>query len=293
MPYDTYNVFENFKNNSMMQVEGNPFSIGTGFDALSFTHAMYAGAMDPLIMVDHFTMTEPTFGPHAHAGLSAVSILFEDSEGIFNNKDSLGNDIDLMPGDLYWLKAGRGAVHDEKPRTGASTHALQVFVNLPEHMKYDAPDSLHVKSTDMPTLVGNGYRARLVLGESNGFEGANSPALNMTIVDVYLDEHASFVHQIPIGKSAWLLAIDGAIGIRNGDATASIKSGASVSIRDQDQAQNLIISSDSKAHFVILQAKPLREPFVQRGPFAMKTEVEVDAMFAAHAEGKLGSLDDK
>jgi redox-sensitive bicupin YhaK (pirin superfamily) len=292
MPYDLCNLNEQAEQKELTQVQGKPFAIGAGFDALSFKHTMYAGAMDPLIMVDHFTMTTPTFGPHAHAGLSAVSILFEDSEGIFNNKDSLGNDIDLMPGDLYWLKAGRGAVHDEKPRTGARTHAMQVFVNLPARMKYDAPDSLHVKATNMPVLVGEGYSARLVLGESNGTKGTKSPALPMTILDVKLERGASFAHQVPAGQSAWVLAVDGAIGVRNGDAEASLKPGASVSIRAQDQAQSLITTGSTKAHFVILQAEPLREPFVQRGPFAMTTEAEVEAMFAAHAAGELGSIDD-
>jgi len=292
MPYDLCNLNEQADQKELTQVQGKPFAIGTGFDALSFKHTMYAGAMDPLIMVDHFTMTTPTFGPHAHAGLSAVSILFEDSEGIFNNKDSLGNDIDLMPGDLYWLKAGRGAVHDEKPREGARTHALQVFVNLPARMKYDAPDSLHVKKADMPVFVGEGYRARLVLGGSNGIKGAKSPALPMTIVDVNLEAGASFEHQVPSGQSAWILGIHGAIKIRGGDAKVDLKPGGSVSIQPQDQTQDLIISGSSKAHFIILQAEPLREPFVQRGPFAMTTEEEVDAMFAAHAAGELGSIDD-
>ena len=134
-------------------VPGKPISIGNGFRALSFNHLQYDGDMDPLLMVDHFIMSEPTFGPHAHAGMSAVSILFEDSVGVFNNKDSLGNDINLKPGDLYWLKAASGAVHDEKPTPGSRTHALQVFVNLPARMKYDAPDSLHVPATSMPCLL--------------------------------------------------------------------------------------------------------------------------------------------
>ena len=232
MPYDLCNLDEQTEQKELTQVQGAPFAIGAGFNALSFKHTMYAGAMDPLIMVDHFTMTASTFGPHAHAGLSAVSILFEDSEGVFNARDSLGND------------------------------------------------------------VGQGYRARLVLGESNGMKGAKSPALPMTIVDVNLEAGALFEHQMPSGQSAWLLGIDGAIGIRNGDATASLKSGASVSIRAQHHAQDLTVSGNSKAHFVILQAEPLREPFVQGGPFAMTTEKEVEAMFAAHAAGELGSLDD-
>jgi len=287
-----FDLNEHSNADQMTSVQGKPFSIGTGFAALNFAHTMYAGAMDPFIMVDHFTMTEPTFGPHAHAGLSAVTILFEESEGAFNNRDSLGNDIDLMPGDLYWLKAGRGAVHDEKPRPGARTKALQVFVNLPARMKYDAPESLYVKSADMPVHIGNGYRTRLMLGESDGLKGNNSPALPITIIDAYLEETASFAHEVPSEQSALLLAIDGSIGIQIGDRMLSLESGTSVSIRAKKNAQNLILVGNSKAHFVILQAEPLGEPFVQRGPFAMSTENEVAAMFEAHAAGELGSLNE-
>ncbi len=290
MPYDLRETLENTESEELTPVHGKPFSVGTGFEALNFTHAMFSGSMDPLIMVDHFTMTEPTFGPHAHAGLSAVSILFEDSEGAFSNKDSLGNDIDLMPGDLYWLKAARGAVHDEKPRPGARTHALQVFVNLPARMKYDEPDSLRVKASDMPQIVGKGYRARLVLGQSGGLTGASSPALPMTILYVHLDERAQFEHKIPLGQTAWILTVDGSVGLQKGEASLSLNIGSSVAISAEDSGQNLIISGSSKAHFVIFQAEPLREPFVQRGPFAMSTEQEVDAMFAAHRAGELGTI---
>ncbi|MEM7519052.1 MAG: pirin family protein, partial [Planctomycetota bacterium] len=168
-------------------VRGRRVEIGAGFSALSFDHKEFDGLMDPLVMVDHFTMSEPTFGPHPHAGMSAVSVLFEDSRGFFHNRDSLGHDIDLGPGDLYWLKAGRGAVHDESPRPGARTHALQVFVNLPAADKRDAPDSLHVRADEMPELRGEGYRVRVVLGGSNGVSGSRSPALPLTILDIHLD----------------------------------------------------------------------------------------------------------
>jgi redox-sensitive bicupin YhaK (pirin superfamily) len=148
--------------------------------------------MDPLVMVDHYRMTESTFGAHPHAGLSAVSVLFEDSEGAFHNRDSLGNDFDMLPGDLYWLKAGSGAVHDESPRTGASIHGLQVFVNLPARMKHDAPESRHVKAQDIPVLETDGYRVRVVLGNSNGISGRGSPALPMTILDGRIGPGSAF-----------------------------------------------------------------------------------------------------
>ncbi|MAK62500.1 MAG: pirin [Ponticaulis sp.] len=291
MPFDTPTDTQAAPNKRRDIVSGNPFSVGDGFNALSFRHGMYEGAMDPLIMVDHFVMTEPTFGAHAHAGLSAVSILLEDSQGRFHNKDSLGNDVDLMPGDLYWLKAGRGAVHDEKPRPGGHTHALQVFVNLPARMKYDAPTSLHVKASDMPILSGNGYRARLMLGESGNARGHSSPALPMTILDVMLDAGGRFEHTVPTGKSAFILVIDGAATARLDRKTVMLSRDESISFRRSDANQRLVLTAEAGAHIAILQAAPVEERFVQKGPFAMSTQDEVDAMVAAHKDGKLGSID--
>ena len=291
MPFDTPRPSASISAFKGDAVSGIPLSVGRGFNALSFKHTMYSGTMDPLIMVDHFVMTESTFGPHAHAGISAVSILFEDSQGNFHNMDSLGNDIDLMPGDLYWLKAGRGAVHDEKPRPGARTHALQVFVNLPGRMKYDAPDSLHVRSSDMPVLSGEGYRARLMLGESENLKGETSPALPMTIIDLMLENGGQFAHKIPAGQAAFILSIDGDAKAEFGEKSASLSRGSSISLEPLEQGGRLFVSSSTKAHVVILQAAPIKEDFVQQGPFAMSTQAEVDAMFAAHAAGELGSID--
>ena len=116
--------------------------------------------MDPIIMVDHYTMTSPTFGEHPHAGLSAISLLFEDTVGQFHNRDSLGNDFDMQPGDLYWLNSGSGAVHDEAPREGSKIHGLQIFVNLPAHLRHQDPSSLLVQKDSMPILEGDGVSGK-------------------------------------------------------------------------------------------------------------------------------------
>lgn len=291
MPYDTHSHSSADLKTQSQPVSGNPFSVGDSFNALSFKHGMYDGAMDPLIMVDHFVMTEPTFGAHAHAGLSAVSILFEDSQGRFHNKDSLGNDLDLMPGDLYWMKAGGGAVHDEKPRPGARTHALQVFVNLPARMKYDAPDSLHVKSADMPIVTGDGYRARVMLGRSGVHQSKTSPALPMTVLDVSLESGTQFEHSVPPGETTFILAANGAATVLLGRETVALKRGQSVAFRPSVSPERLSLRATEQAHIAVLQAKPLKEDFVQQGPFAMSTQAETDAMFAAHKAGKLGRIE--
>ena len=87
---------------------GRPFAIASHFRAQSFCEDQFGGAMDPLLMVDHFRMSEPTFGPHHHAGFSAVTYVLEDSRSAHQNTDSMGNNLPINLGSLHWMVAGRG-----------------------------------------------------------------------------------------------------------------------------------------------------------------------------------------
>ena len=268
-----------------------PSRLGKGFHALGFSHTQFDGLMDPLIMVDHFTMTAPTFGPHPHAGLSAVTVLFEDSRGRFHNRDSLGNDLDLLPGDLYWLAAGAGAVHDELPRPGSRTHALQVFVNLPAARKQDAPATLHVPATEMPIVGTDGARVRVMLGESNGIAGTSSPTLPLTVLDVQLAPGSSYTHRVPTHQGVWLHAVRGDAQLRLHGSERPLPQGKAVALRTGSTPTPLQILSEAGAQVAVLHGPPVDEVFVQRGPFAMSTLAELDAVASAYAAGALGRLD--
>lgn len=275
-------------------INGESLTLGSGFNALAFREKDFSGTMDPLVMVDHYRMTKPTFGAHPHAGLSAVSVLFEDSEGAFHNRDSLGNDFNLMPGDLYWLNAGAGVIHDESPRPGAHIHGLQVFVNLPSALKKNAPTALHVKSQNMPVYEKRGTRVRIVLGESNGLKGQYSPALPMTILDGKIAHQSIFSHQPNEHESTWVYAINGQLNLNVKGEIISLSSGQSIAIsQSQDtplSSLQLINSSSEEAHFVLFAGQPINEPFVQKGPFVMSSHAEIAQIEADFISGKLGRL---
>jgi len=271
-----------------VQSEGKQITIGEGFSARSFTHTDFAGLMDPLIMVDHFVMTEPTFGTHPHAGLSAVTVMFEDSDGAFRNRDSLGNDIDLAPGDLYWFKAARGAVHNEQPHPGARAHALQVFVGLPSENRHDAPSAFHIRAEDIPFFSGDRSKARLVLGRSHGVSGAIAPDVSLTLLDINIQAGGRFVHQGESGQNAWILAIEGSPTVTWSEASTVLHSGNAVAL---ESATDISILSEHGARAVLCQGQPLRGAFVQRGPFAMGSEAELDAVEADYRAGRLGAID--
>lgn len=275
-------------------VAGRALVIGEGFTAQSFRAREVDAAMDPLVMVDHYVMTESTFGAHPHAGLSAVSLLFEDSSGRFHNRDSLGNDFDLLPGDLYWLKAGSGAVHDEAPRPGSRIHGLQVFVNLPERQRRDAPMSLRVRGDEMPVLTGENYRVRIALGSSNGVAGVAAPDASMTILDGTVSADGAFVHRLAPNRNAWVQAIDGDLSVSVAGPHYSIREGEALTVSSPVEGElmdlQLTSTRGEATHFALFAAEPIHEPYVQQGPFVMRSAEEIDTVKAAYEAGQLGAV---
>lgn len=282
------------KGTAALVKSGQPFNVANGFQALAYRDSDFGGTMDPIIMVDHYTMTQPTFGPHPHAGMSAVSLIFEDSEGRFHNRDSIGNAFDIMPGDLYWLKAGAGAIHDEFPLAGSQIHGLQLFVNLPASLQYSTPESLHVSAQHMPVITGESSRVRVVLGESYGIKGAQSPALPMTILDGFLESNARFSHVPKQGENAWLTVVSGELTLSTKGVHKDLTAGQAVALSELHSEHLPQIKLDNAgsetAHFVLISAKPINEEYVQKGPFVMSSYTEIAQAEADFRAGKFGSL---
>jgi redox-sensitive bicupin YhaK (pirin superfamily) len=236
-------------------------------------------------------MTESTFGVHPHAGMSAVSLLFEDSEGLFHNRDSLGSDFDLQPGDLYWLSAGSGAVHDESPRANARIHGLQVFVNVPQTQRFETPASLLVRATDMPVIKHRDYRVKVVLGESNGVCGAASPSIPMTILDGTLQPGGRFSHESSVNRGLWIQAVEGALHVVVGDTDRHLAPGQAIAIQTNGRTDISIGNpSHESVHFALFDGAQIAETYVQDGPFVMGSEAQIMDIKAAYEAGQLGSI---
>ena len=293
---DSLNSFDSSALGSRFEpISGNDLTLGTGFKAQSFRAREIGKAMDPLVLVDHYVMTESTFGTHPHAGLSAVSLIFLDSEGRFHNRDSLGNDFDLLPGDLYWLKAGSGVLHNESPGNNSRIHGLQVFVNVPQAFRFEEPSSRLVRRQDMPVLDSSQHSVRVVLGESNGVVGAQSPGLPMTILDGLLAENGSFEHELTSGRNAWIHAIDGEIEVTVLAKHTRLRKGQAIAIANSENNESIPVlvsaSALGKAHFALLDGQAIKESFVQQGPFVMGSTGEIEAINQAYDEGRFGSID--
>jgi redox-sensitive bicupin YhaK (pirin superfamily) len=266
-----------------------PHTIGNGFTAQHFSEEMFDGFMDPLLMVDHFVMTAPTFDPHLHAGISAVTAMFEDSEGAFLNRDTLGHNIELKAGDLYWLAAASGAAHEEKPAEGSRIHALQVFVNLPERLKKCPARAIKVNSDAVPVIDGDGHRVRVVLGQSGNVVGASGTPEEMTLLDGALREAGQFVHLLPEGRQAWIYAVSGSIDVSVDGDTRRLPAGTATTIAAGPDVV-VAIGAAEPAHFVLMAGRPIHESFVKHGPLVMSTAADVRRTLANYAEGKFGHI---
>jgi len=130
-----------------------------------------------------------------------------------------------------------------------------------------------------------------MLGKSGEIEGERSPALPMTILDVQLEKGARFAHEVPAGQAAFLLSIDGTAKVELWDTVATLSHRKSIAFRQTGSQGNLVLTAAKSARIVLLQGAPINENFVLSGPFAMSTQAEVNAMFAAHDAGQLGSID--
>ncbi|MBU3077334.1 pirin family protein [Sphingomonas quercus] len=270
-------------------VAGVPHNIGTGFSARHFSEEMFSGAMDPLLMVDHFIMTAPTFEPHLHAGISAVTAMFEDSEGAFLNRDTLGHAIELKGGDLYWLAAASGAAHEEKPAPNSRIHALQLFVNLPERLKKCPARSLHVSAGDVPIIAGDGHRVRVVLGASGDVTGETGTPEEMTMLDGFLAAGGRFSHELPEGRQAWIYAVSGTVtATLDGDGRV-LAAGMATTI-EAGLPASVAVEAAAPAHFVLMAGRPIRETFVKHGPLVMSTADDVRRTLADFAGGKFGRI---
>jgi redox-sensitive bicupin YhaK (pirin superfamily) len=270
-------------------VTGVPHRIGKSFEALHFSEEMFEGGMDPLLMVDHFVMTGPTFAPHLHAGISAVTVLFEDSSGQFLNRDSLGYNVALNAGDLYWLAAASGAAHEETPGEGARVHALQIFVNLPGRLKSCLARALHVEASNIPVIEGDGHRVRVVLGQSGDIAGEAGTPEEFTILDGFLSAGGRFSHPLADGWQAWLYVVAGEAVLRVGSRERVIPAGAATTIGAGD-AVDISIGASESAHFALMAGHPIREQFVKAGPLVMSTAADVRRTLDDYAEGRFGRI---
>jgi redox-sensitive bicupin YhaK (pirin superfamily) len=265
-----------------------PMRHGAGFEALGLRGS--DAQMSPYLMADHYRMTQPTFGPHPHAGFSAVTYMFDDAQTGFHNRDSRGFSNTIAPGDVHWTVAGSGVVHDEVPvEPGKVAHGLQLFVNLPAAKSHMTPTAIHVTREALPVVEPSpGVRVKVGFGAyDDGERRATAQADWPTDAHLFdVEQQAASVFRYPLTNrlNAMLLVIAGSVEV---DAT-TLQAGHAVALGQQDA--ELVVQAKEAAHWVLLLGSPLNQAVVRHGPFAMPSQDELIQAIEDYQRGKMGSL---
>lgn len=265
-------------------------NIGSGFRAYALRSGGKAEPIDPFLGVDHAWMSEATFATHPHAGFSAVSYLFLDSETGVNNQDSLGTRNLIQPGGLHWTAAGRGVVHNEVPAiTGKTVHMLQIFVNLAVEKQSAAPFSLSLEPQDVPVVHVPGAKIRVPLG---GFADARSPLSSPTdvrLLDISLDDGASLLVPVPEGQTTFVMPIFGTTVIE-GEAFDANDPHLPVFSAQPTSREISLRAKDGNAKVVVFSGTPLRQPVHWHGPMALASADALADRIAAYQRGEFGTI---
>jgi len=230
---------------------------------------------DPFLLFDHFAFNDPLEGPirgfpyHPHRGIETVTYMLEGSTA---HRDSLGNQGLIGPGDVQWMSSGRGILHEEMPRRGASgnIYGFQLWVNLPSQLKMSEPRYQEVTATTIATYEQDGVRIRVVAGEVNGVTGPVADiAASPLYMDVELAPGLEWQLPIPAGHTLITYVFEGE-GVFSGETINAVKM-----VRFADGDHITVKTENNPVRFMLIAGAPFQEPIVPYGPFVMNTIEEI------------------
>jgi redox-sensitive bicupin YhaK (pirin superfamily) len=230
--------------------------------------------LDPFLLLDHFhsknrTDYEAGFPLHPHRGIETVTYLLA---GSVRHRDTLGNAGEIGPGDLQWMTAGRGILHEEMPQVRPEGVAgFQLWVNLPAKQKMIAPRYQDINANEISEIRRDGATIRVIAGTVDGVTGPiRGIAAEPTYLDVSLPSGGSFVQPIASGHSAFAYLFEGEA--RFGD---NLVAGPKLVVWDDGDTVE-VRAEKNPARFLLVSGKPLNEPIARHGPFVMNTREEIE-----------------
>jgi quercetin 2,3-dioxygenase len=233
--------------------------------------------LDPFLLLDHFQSKNPAdyqagFPLHPHRGIETVTYLLA---GAVRHRDSVGNAGEIGPGDLQWMTAGRGIMHEEMPQVRPEGVAgFQLWVNLPAKQKMIAPRYQNVNANEIAEIKREGgAKIRVIAGQVDGVVGPISGiAAEPMYLDVAVAPHGSFSLPIPRGHSAFTYVFEGEG--RFGPEKRSVTTPRLVVWDDGDSVE--VRTEESAVRFLLVSGKPLNEPIARYGPFVMNSKAEIE-----------------
>ncbi|MGR8933122.1 MAG: pirin family protein [Gammaproteobacteria bacterium] len=252
--------------------------------------------MDPFLLLDYagptyFTPTDTPrgVGEHPHRGFETVTIVYQ---GEVAHRDSAGNYGTIAPGEVQWMTAASGVVHEEKhektfAKRGGIFEAIQLWINLPKAFKVSPPGYQTLQQEKIPLIRladDSGY-VRVIAGDFHGMKG---PAKTFTPINLY-DLHLKSGHRmelmLPERYNTGIFLVRGGIILNTAHALKTAELAVFGS-----RGELIAITAHEDATLLVMNGAPIHEPIARQGPFVMNTEEELIQAFTDYQTGKMGHL---
>ena len=274
----------------------SPHWVGDGFLVRPlFADLAFGNEISPFLMLDYAapvefrpSKTPPGVGPHPHKGFETVTIVYH---GEVEHRDSAGNTGLIGPGDVQWMTAGSGLLHEEfhsreAAKKGGVVAMSQLWVNLPKRDKSAAPHYQDIRRDAIPNVaVEGGGEIRVIAGE---YAGARGPARTFTPVQVWdmrLKKGARTTLTLQDGDTALLPVLSGRVKL-NGDTEVA----ASRFVTFSREGATIELEALEDSLLLFLAGEPIDEPIAHYGPFVMNTQTEIREAIEDFRRGKMGVL---
>jgi hypothetical protein len=276
---------------------GSTHMVGDGFPVRNlFPSNELDREVSPFLMLDYagpqyFTPTDHPrgVGEHPHRGFETVTIVYE---GMVAHRDSAGNAGVIGPGDVQWMTAASGIVHEEFhekefAKKGGTLHAIQLWVNLPKASKMSAPGYQTILNADIPAidLEGGAGQLRVIAGSFLGHKG---PAHTFTPIQLY-DLQLKAGHRVrlsmPSGHNTSIFVLQGRASV-NGSREA----GEAELIVCKRDGSHVTVEAQEDSGLLLMAGEPIEEPIARYGPFVMNTREELVQAAQDYQAGKMGHL---
>jgi hypothetical protein len=277
---DTRRVKKVFKSQPTIEGAGVHLRRAFGFSEVPL--------FDPFLMLDDFRGEKPEhyakgFPWHPHRGIETITYMLH---GEVEHGDSLGNKGVIRPGEVQWMTAGSGIIHQEMPRgdAGGRMGGFQLWANLPAAHKMMDPRYREVKKEEIPLVrLENGAEIRIICGEVRGKRGpVQDIVIDPQFLDIFIPRESEFVHTVKPGHTAFAYVFDGN-GRFGGPGAVAVTSENLILFSDGEEVA--VKTGAESVRFLMISGKPIEEPIAWRGPIVMNTQEELKSAFDEYRSG--------
>lgn len=257
------------------KVRGYRTKDGAGVSLVRVLGNQTVQAYDPILMLDSFDSTNPGdyiagFPMHPHRGIETISYVYH---GSMTHKDSLGNEDTIGDGEVQWMTAGSGIMHEERLPAVERLLGVQLWLNLPANDKMAPPAYHSIKNSDIDEVDFHWGKLRLLAGEFEGRKGYMSKYLPFDYYDLHISPKEAVIMNTESERSVMVFTLLGDAYI-GGEL---VKEKTAVKLTSGDQVE--IKAADEKAQVLFMSSTRLDEPVAWGGPIVMNTKEELNKAF--------------